>query len=315
MEKTAEGKNSWSKKSLKETIPKLFYNLHVILWYAEKWTPEKWSPKNGPREKYLVTGYHLFSQGQFSRAYSAIPFERIFYFYRLIPLYTPRCLTLTPRFFFFVIWVCLRVLRLFRTFHAHTTMLNARPTIFCFRALVLFRTFHAHTTMLSAHPTIFVSEFWVCFEHSTHTPRCSTPAPRFFVSEFWVSFDVIKISISNTIKRIFHIFTLFSFSLHFHRPFFSSTFLSIGCFFRRPFFSSAVFSLGYFFLGLFFPGFFFLGYFFLDSANPCKNHVRCYVGTYVRSCTGHHVGTRMKTQAVCYIQHAGTDVKTMKDAM
>ena len=46
---------------------------------------------------------------------------------------------------------------LFRTFHTHTTMLNAHPTIFCFRVLGLFRTFHTHTTMLNAHPTI------VCF--------------------------------------------------------------------------------------------------------------------------------------------------------
>ena len=35
-EKIADGKNSRSKKRLKETIPKLFYNLHVISWYAEK---------------------------------------------------------------------------------------------------------------------------------------------------------------------------------------------------------------------------------------------------------------------------------------
>ena len=118
----------------------------------------------------------------------------------------------TPRFFASKFWVCLRVLGLFRTFHAHTTMLNARPTIFCFRALGLFvsfwvcfrilglsRSFHAHTTMLNAHPPIFflsfgfVCEFWVCFEHPTHTPRCSTPAPRFFVSEFWLCCRVLSL--------------------------------------------------------------------------------------------------------------------------
>ena len=75
---------------------------------------------------------------------------------------------------------------------------------------------------------------------------------------------------------VISIFTLFSFSLHFDRPFFSSTFLSIGLFFHRPFFPSAFFSIGCFFLRPFFPsavfslgyfflGFFFLGYFFLDS--------------------------------------------------
>ena len=56
---------------------------------------------------------------------------------------------------------------------------------------------------------------------------------------------------------VISIFTLFSFSIHFHRPFFSSTFLSIGlfsigCFFLRPFFPSAVFSR-LFFPRLFFP--------------------------------------------------------------
>ena len=34
-------------------------------------------------------------------------------------------------------------------------MLNAHPMIFCFRVLGLFRTLHAHTTMPNAHPTIF----------------------------------------------------------------------------------------------------------------------------------------------------------------
>ena len=55
---------------------------------------------------------------------------------KMIPGSTP-----APRFFVSEFWVCLRVLGLFRTFHAHTTMLNARPTIFCFQVLGLFVTF------------------------------------------------------------------------------------------------------------------------------------------------------------------------------
>ena len=38
-------------------------------------------------------------------------------------------------------WVCYRVFGLFRTFHTHTTMLNARPTIFSFGVLGLFSSF------------------------------------------------------------------------------------------------------------------------------------------------------------------------------
>ena len=75
--------------------------------------------------------------------------------------HTPRCLTPAPRFFVSEFWVCSRVLGLCRTFHTHTTMLNARPTVFvsefwvCSRVLGLFRTFHTHTTMLNTRPTIF----------------------------------------------------------------------------------------------------------------------------------------------------------------
>ena len=76
-------------------------------------------------------------------------------------------------------WVCCRVLGLFQTFHAHSTILNAHPTIFCFRVLGLFASFG------------FVCEFWVCFQHSTHTPRCSTSTLRFFVSVFWVCCRVL----------------------------------------------------------------------------------------------------------------------------
>ena len=93
--------------------------------------------------------------------------------------HTPRCSTPTRRFFVSEFWICLRVLGLFRTFHAHTTMFNAHPTIFFRvlslfasfgfvsniprthhdaqrpphyffpRVLGLFRTFYAHTTILS----------------------------------------------------------------------------------------------------------------------------------------------------------------------
>ena len=79
--------------------------------------------------------------------------------------HTPRCSTPTRRFFVAEIRVCLRVLGLFRTFHAHTTMLNTHPTIFC--------------------PSFgFVCDIWVYFEHSTHTPRCSTPTLLFFPPSF-----------------------------------------------------------------------------------------------------------------------------------
>ena len=107
--------------------------------------------KNDPREKYLVTGYHLthvkvnFSQGQFSCAYSAIPFERIFYFYRLIPLYTPRCLTLTPQFCVTEFSVCCRVLgfhRLITSQHSsHTSRCLTLTPRFFFRDLGLFASF------------------------------------------------------------------------------------------------------------------------------------------------------------------------------
>ena len=58
--------------------------------------------------------------------------------------HTPRCLMPAPRFFLSEFWVCYRVLGLFRTFHTHTSILNARPTIFSFGVVGLFRTFHTH---------------------------------------------------------------------------------------------------------------------------------------------------------------------------
>ena len=63
-------------------------------------------------------------------------------------------------------------------------------TIFCFQVLGLFRTFHTHTTMLNAHSTIFCSGV-LGFFRTFHTPRWSTPTPRFFISEFWVSCRVL----------------------------------------------------------------------------------------------------------------------------
>ena len=257
MEKTADRKKGWRRQYLSYLVP-------------GKNGPWKNSPrKNDPREKYLVTGYHLthvkvnFSQGQFSRAYSAIPFERFFYFYRLIPLFTPRCLTLTPRFFF-------RDLGLFasfgfvsnipRTHHdtqcpPHDFLFSSfgfvsniprthhdaqrPPHDFCFRVLGLFRTFHAHTTMLNARPTIF------CFR-----------VLGFFWYNFNFNFEYSLKNISCMLVSVISIFTLFSFSLHFRRPFFSSTFLSIGLFFHRLFFPSAFFSRP-FFPRLFFPRLFF----------------------------------------------------------
>ena len=89
-------------------------------------------------------------------------------------------------------WVCCRVLGLFQTFHAHSTILNAHPTIFCFRVLGLFASFGFVSNIPRTHHDAqrppydflfpyfeFVVEFWVRFKDSTHTPRCSTPTPLF----------------------------------------------------------------------------------------------------------------------------------------
>ena len=72
---------------------------------------------------------------------------------------------------------------MFRTFHTHTTMLNARPTIFRFgvlgliSSLALFRTFHTHATMLNAHPTIFrfgVLDLFSSFGFVSNIPHTHT---------------------------------------------------------------------------------------------------------------------------------------------
>ena len=109
-----------------------------------------------------------------------------FRFHRLITsehsTHTPRCSTLTPRFFVsgfgFVSEFCVYC----RVLGFHRLISSEHST-------------HTHTTILDAHLTIllvpyfgFVFEFWVCcrvlgfhrlitFQHSTHTPRCSTPTP------------------------------------------------------------------------------------------------------------------------------------------
>ena len=84
---------------------------------------------------------------------------------------------------------------------------------------------------------------------------------KFNSSIFWCNlnfnFEYNLKNITYMLVSVISIFTLFSFSFHFHRPFFSSTFLSIGCFFLRPFFHrlfflSAIFSIGYFFLDSYF---------------------------------------------------------------
>ena len=65
--------------------------------------------------------------------------------------HTPRCSTPIQQFFVSESWVCSRVLGLFRTFHAHTMMLNAHPTIFCFRVLGLFASFGFVSNILRTH--------------------------------------------------------------------------------------------------------------------------------------------------------------------
>ena len=55
--------------------------------------------------------------------------------------YLSAMLNARPTIFVSEFWVCCRVLGLFQTFHAHTTMLNAHPTIFCYRVLSLLSSF------------------------------------------------------------------------------------------------------------------------------------------------------------------------------
>ena len=129
-----------------------------------------------------------FSQGQFSRAYSAIPFERMFYFYRLIPLYTLRCSTLTPQFCVTEFWVCCRVLgfhRLITSQHSsHTSRCLTLTPRFFFSGFGFVSEFRVCCQVLGFHRLI-------TSQHSTHTPRCSTLTPRFFVPEFWVCCRVL----------------------------------------------------------------------------------------------------------------------------
>ena len=111
--------------------------------------------------------------------------------------HTPRCSTPAPRFFVSEFWVCLRVLGLFRTFHAHTTMLNARPTIFCFRVLGSFascgfvsnipRTYH--DAQRPPHDFLFPSFGFISSiprtHHDAHRPPHDFLFPSFeFVVEF-----------------------------------------------------------------------------------------------------------------------------------
>ena len=53
----------------------------------------------------------ICSEGPFLNSFLKLPYRR-------------RCSTLAPRFFVSEFWVCCRVLSLYQTFHAHTTMLN-----------------------------------------------------------------------------------------------------------------------------------------------------------------------------------------------
>ena len=84
---------------------------------------------------------------------------------------------------------------------------------------------------------------------------------------------------------VISIFTLFSFSLHFDRPFFSSTFLSIGLYFHRLFFPSAFFSIGCFFSRLFFPRPFFPSAFFSRLFFPRLFFPRLFFPRFVSSRT------------------------------
>ena len=49
----------------------------------------------------------------------------------ILILSLPRCSTRTPWFLVSEFWICCQILGLFWTFHTHTAMLNAHPTIFC----------------------------------------------------------------------------------------------------------------------------------------------------------------------------------------
>ena len=106
----------------------------------EKWSPDNWSPEKWSLEK--------FASKIDLRQKSARKFERLFYFYQLIPLHTQK--------------------NVWRLRHDPTYVPNCRTlkesSKICCRVLG----FHRLITS----------------EHSTHTPRCSTPTPRLFVSEF-----------------------------------------------------------------------------------------------------------------------------------
>ena len=101
--------------------------------------------------------------------------------------HTLRWLTPAPQFFVSEFWVCSRVLGLFRTPHAHTTMLNAQSTTFCSRVLGLFRTPHAHTTMLNGQSTIF----------------------RYRVLGLFASFSFVLIDLTRCTKKILNFEYLF----------------------------------------------------------------------------------------------------------
>ena len=112
-------------------------------WSPENWSPEKWSPEKCPSKTVL-------------RQKKARKFQRLFHFYRLIPLHTQKHVWRLPSD---------------PTYYMHQTVEHKESRKVCCRV----SRFHRLIT----------------FEHSIHTLRCSTRTPRFFVSEFWVCFRVL----------------------------------------------------------------------------------------------------------------------------
>ena len=115
-----------------------------IYRYAEKWSPEKWSPEKLSPENWSTEKY---TSKIVLRQRNARKFERLFYFYLLIPLHTKKM------------------------FDVHLTILHA-PNC---RTLKEYRKICCR--VLGFHR-------FITSENFTHTPRCSTLTPRFFVFQF-----------------------------------------------------------------------------------------------------------------------------------